>query len=72
MQGSIPALVRLIVAYIERDINAIVGGDYTERILGVFQKLISSKQNDHHGLALVSVLFEYLPMYALVSPHDCF
>lgn len=59
-----PALVRLIVAYIERDARQIVAGGFVERVLGVFQKLISSKQHDHHGLALFAVFFEFLPMYA--------
>jgi exportin-2 (importin alpha re-exporter) len=62
--GSIPALVRLIEAYIVRDVAFIVRSNYTELVLGVFQKLIAAKQHDHHGLQLMSTLFEFLPMYA--------
>ena len=60
--GSIPALVRLLEAYVTRDAAFVVQSGSTEKVLGVFQKLISAKANDHYGLALATTLFEFLPM----------
>jgi exportin-2 (importin alpha re-exporter) len=34
-------------------------------VLGVFQKLISSKANDHHGFALVTGMIRALPLTAI-------
>lgn len=38
-----------------------------EGVLGVFQKLISSKANDHEGFALLDVVFERVPANSLKS-----
>ena len=60
--GSIPALTRLVNSYINKDVTVILNG-HLEKVLGVFQKLIASKMNDHFALMLLSSLFEFLPMY---------
>ncbi|KAL5021450.1 hypothetical protein ScPMuIL_000605 [Solemya velum] len=58
--GNIPALVRLLQAYIEKAAKQIE----TEKInglLGIFQKLIASKANDHEGFYLLNSIVEHMP-----------
>jgi len=60
-QGAIPALVRLLRSYLRRDAAQVVAADQVGNVLGIFQKLISLKTNDHHGLALLGAALEFLP-----------
>eukprot|EP00731_Ephydatia_muelleri_P027401 Em0019g274a len=55
--GNIAALVRLLRAFIEK-CPAIISGDKLSAVLGVFQKLIASKTNDHEGFYLIETLIE--------------
>ena len=41
--GNVPALVRLLQAYLQKAHSAIVTGNHLAAILGVFQKLTASK-----------------------------
>ena len=58
--GNVPALVRLLQAFIEKAPSDVVTGDKLSALLGVFQKLIASKANDHEGFYLISSLVESL------------
>jgi len=42
-KGNIPALTDLFIAYISRGMNEIIQNNYISGVLGVFQKLLSSK-----------------------------
>ncbi|XP_038057672.1 exportin-2-like [Patiria miniata] len=64
-QGNIPPLVRLIQAYIEKGSADIVKEGKVLGILGVFQKLISSKANDHQGFYVMQSLLEHMEASAL-------
>jgi exportin-2 (importin alpha re-exporter) len=59
--GNIPALTRLLHAYICRDASSIVINNQLEPILGIFQKLIASKANDKHGIDLLCSIVQYIP-----------
>ncbi|XP_059097421.1 exportin-2-like [Tigriopus californicus] len=59
--GNVTPLVRLIQAYISRGPQQIINLDKVEALLGVFQKLIASKSNDHEGFYLVQSLVEHFP-----------
>ncbi|KAE8576401.1 hypothetical protein XENTR_v10004166 [Xenopus tropicalis] len=61
--GNIPPLVRLLQAYLERGANTIAASasDKIPGLLGVFQKLIASKANDHQGFYLLNSIIEHLP-----------
>ncbi|XP_010190560.1 PREDICTED: exportin-2 isoform X2 [Mesitornis unicolor] len=61
--GNIPPLVRLLQAYLERGANTIasVAADKIPGLLGVFQKLIASKANDHQGFYLLNSIIEHMP-----------
>jgi exportin-2 (importin alpha re-exporter) len=58
-QGNIPALVRLLQAFIQKAPQDLCKGDKLSNLLGVFQKLIASKNNDHEGFYLLNSLIEY-------------
>ena len=58
--GNVPALVRLLQAFIEKAPSDVVSDDKLSALLGVFQKLIASKVNDHEGFYLISSLVESL------------
>eukprot|EP00468_Gymnochlora_sp_CCMP2014_P003932 CAMPEP_0167761540 /NCGR_PEP_ID=MMETSP0110_2-20121227/12233_1 /TAXON_ID=629695 /ORGANISM="Gymnochlora sp., Strain CCMP2014" /LENGTH=912 /DNA_ID=CAMNT_0007648243 /DNA_START=155 /DNA_END=2893 /DNA_ORIENTATION=- len=59
-KGNIPALIRLLVAYLR--VDASVVGNKLEGLLGIFQKLVGNKREDHHGMALISAIIEALPV----------
>merc|ERR1711970_1426530 len=63
--ANIHPLVRLLQAFISRG-----PGQVTEQIsglLGVFQKLIASKSNDHEGFYLLQSMIEHMSPEALTS-----
>ena len=61
----VPALTPLLVSYLKSAAPHIVSNGQVQPILGVFQKLIASKANDHHGFALLTGLVEHVPMGTL-------
>ena len=63
--GNVPALVRLLQAFIEKAPADVTKDDRIMSLLGVFQKLIASKANDHEGFYLLGSLVEFLEAPAL-------
>merc|ERR1719411_2498005 len=61
--ANIHPLVRLLQAFVSRG-PAQVSQQITG-LLGVFQKLIASKTNDHEGFYLLQSMVEHLPAEAL-------
>uniref|UniRef100_A0A8C1MIP3 Exportin-2 n=1 Tax=Cyprinus carpio TaxID=7962 RepID=A0A8C1MIP3_CYPCA len=61
--GNIPPLVRLLQAYLEKGAATIASAaaDKIPGLLGVFQKLIASKANDHQGFYLLNSIVEHMP-----------
>ncbi|KAF9198134.1 importin-alpha export receptor [Haplosporangium sp. Z 27] len=64
-QGNIPALVKLLQSYLQKGASWIVANNHLEPLLGVFQKLVSSKINDHHAFELLQTMIIYVPMSIL-------
>ncbi|XP_052256836.1 exportin-2-like isoform X3 [Dreissena polymorpha] len=62
--GNIPPLVRLLQAYIEKGASQIEP-ERLNGLLGIFQKLIASKQNDHEGFFLINRMIEKMPSEVL-------
>ncbi|XP_003485641.1 exportin-2 [Bombus impatiens] len=58
-QANIHPLNRLLRAFISHGAHHIVAQDKTNGLLGVFQKLIASKANDHEGFLLLQSIIEY-------------
>ncbi|KAA1099321.1 importin-alpha export receptor, variant 2 [Puccinia graminis f. sp. tritici] len=66
LRGNVPALVRLLRAYLSAGAPRIVAENRISAMLGVFQKLIGSKLNDVYGFELLEALFEHVPVDALL------
>eukprot|EP00899_Mesostigma_viride_P021200 jgi/Mesvir1/29081/Mv18387-RA.1 len=64
-KGNVPALVRLLQAYLRKSSDAIVAGGQLSAILGVFQRLIGSKVHDHEGFYILNALIECLPLASM-------
>ena len=62
-RGNIPALVRLLRAFLTRGANQIVAAGQVTPMLGIFQHLIQSKANDQYGFELLEALLECIPLY---------
>jgi len=60
--ANIHPLVRLIQAFISRGSAQVQS--HAQGLLGVFQKLIASKNNDHEGFYLLQTMIEHLPAEA--------
>lgn len=60
--GNVTPLIRLVCAFVRRGSQQIASYDKLNPILGVFQKMIASKTNDHEGFNLVQTLLENYPM----------
>jgi exportin-2 (importin alpha re-exporter) len=63
--ANIPALVRLLQAYLEKGGIPIHSPQTVQQFLGVFQKLIASKAHDHEGFYLLNSMVEYVPRTVL-------
>lgn len=62
--GNVPALTRLLEAYITKAGPDIAAANKLPQILGVFQKLNASKALDQYGFMILSSLVEVLPYSA--------
>lgn len=58
--ANIRPLTGLLQTYIEKDAQTIVSQNKLLPLLGVFQKLISSKATDHEGLALLQSMISHI------------
>jgi exportin-2 (importin alpha re-exporter) len=65
--ANIHPLVRLLQAFISRGPAQVVGQDRITGLLGVCQKLIASKTNDHEGFYLLQSMVEHLPPETLAN-----
>ncbi|KAJ2763855.1 importin-alpha export receptor, partial [Coemansia nantahalensis] len=64
-QGNIPALVRLLQSYLQTGAAQLAAGGQLQPVLGVFQRLIASRANDHHGFGLLQAVTLLAPADAL-------
>ncbi|XP_024946747.1 exportin-2 isoform X2 [Cephus cinctus] len=60
-QGNIHPLNRLLQAFVQHGAQQIIAQDKLSGLLGVFQKLIASKANDHEGFLLIQCIIEHFP-----------
>ncbi len=60
-KGNVPALVRLLTSIVPRGATEIVRDNQIEPILGIFQKLVSSKSNESHGFDLLEAVVGSFP-----------
>ncbi|EEP78665.1 HRC135 protein [Uncinocarpus reesii 1704] len=60
-RGNIPALVRLLSSILPRGAGMITQNNQIEPILGIFQKLVSSKLNESYGFDLLENVISAFP-----------
>ncbi|KAJ3054316.1 importin-alpha export receptor [Rhizophlyctis rosea] len=65
--GNIPALVKLLKAYVAKGSGYLVESNLLVQVLGVCRKLVGSKANDQHGFELLTVVFEVVPTSVLAE-----
>lgn len=63
--GNVTPLIRLLCAFIRQGAPQISYQGRLNAVLGVFQKMIASKTNDHEGFYLMQHLLTYYPMEEL-------
>jgi len=66
-RGNIQPLVRLIQAYVRLGPEQIISLGKIEPLLGIFQKLIASKANDHEGFNLLQTMIEFMPKTVMAN-----
>ncbi|KAJ7514727.1 hypothetical protein O6H91_23G056900 [Diphasiastrum complanatum] len=66
--ANVPALVRLLQAYLQKAPEEIIHGNQLTQVLGVFQKLIYSRSTDHQGFFILNTVVENLS-YQTLSPY---
>lgn len=64
-KGNIPALVRLLRAFITQGSDSIVANNQLQSLLGIYQRLITSRVNDLFGFELITSLCEHVPIASL-------
>ncbi|KAF2180236.1 Cse1-domain-containing protein [Zopfia rhizophila CBS 207.26] len=64
-KGNVPALVRLLTAVISRGPQDIVQSNQVEPILGIFQKLVSTKAHEAYSFELIESVIAHIPLEAL-------
>ncbi|CAG9813279.1 unnamed protein product [Phaedon cochleariae] len=67
--ANVSPLVRLLSAFATQAAPQIVAQDKLSGYLGVFQKLIASKTNDHEGFHLMQNLIQHFPTEAMAPYH---
>lgn len=60
--ANVPALVRLLQAYLHKAPQEIIAQQKLGAVLGVFQKLIASRHTDHQGFFILNTIVESLPV----------
>lgn len=61
-RGNVPALTRIWKALLVRGGPVIASGGQVQGLLGIFQRLVSSKSGDIFAFELVGAMFEFLPL----------
>ncbi|KAI9850674.1 MAG: importin-alpha export receptor [Vezdaea acicularis] len=64
-KGNIPALVRLLSSMIQRGSADMIAAHQIEPVLGIFQKLISTKTNESNAFDLLESVIVNFPVAAL-------
>lgn len=63
-RGNIPALTRLLQAYLMKGANEIVERNQLNGMLGVFQKLLASKASEVSAFDLLAAITQFVPQQA--------
>ncbi|KAL1410407.1 importin-alpha export receptor [Vanrija albida] len=61
-RGNVPALARIWKALLMRGASVVVSNNQLPGLLGIFQRLIASKNNDVYGFEILQALYEFVPL----------
>ncbi|KAH0543334.1 hypothetical protein FGG08_002290 [Glutinoglossum americanum] len=64
-KGNVPALVGLITSIIPRGASEMSRNGQIEPVLGVFQKLVSTKANEGYGFDILESVISHFPVYVI-------
>ena len=64
-RGNVPALARLLAAIITRASQEMIQADQLGSVLGIFQKLLSTKVYEGHAFELIETVISVFPQTAL-------
>lgn len=64
-KGNVPALTRLLQAYLQKGAAEIVANNQLNPLLGVFQKLLSSKATEGGAFDLLGAITKFVPISSL-------
>lgn len=65
-KGNVPALTRLLQAYLKKGPKDIVSNNYLEGLLGIFQKLLSARYSENYAFDLLNSLAVHIPYESLL------
>lgn len=65
--GNVTPLIRLLCAFVKQASPKIQADGKLNAVLGVFQKMLSSRANDHEGFNLLQTLVEHYPRQELLD-----
>ncbi|CAK8560661.1 unnamed protein product [Lathyrus sativus] len=66
--SNVPALVRLLQAFLQKAPNEISQGDRLTKVLGIFDTLIQSSSTSEQGFYVLNTVIESLP-YDVIKPY---
>jgi exportin-2 (importin alpha re-exporter) len=66
--SSVPALVRLLQAFLQKAPNEISQGDRLTKVLGIFDTLIQASSTSEQGFYVLNTVIESLP-YDVITPY---
>ncbi|CAL5195941.1 unnamed protein product [Lathyrus oleraceus] len=66
--SNVPALVRLLQAFLQKAPNEISQGDKLTKVLGIFDTLIQSSSTSEQGFYVLNTVIESLP-YDVIKPY---
>ncbi|KAI9772860.1 MAG: importin-alpha export receptor [Geoglossum simile] len=64
-KGNVPALVKLVTSIIPRGTSEMARDGQVEPVLGVFQKLVSTKANESYGFDILESVIAHFPVDVL-------
>ncbi|VVB03515.1 unnamed protein product [Arabis nemorensis] len=66
--GNVPALVRLLQAFLQKAPHEVAQENRLTQVLGIFEKLVSSPSTDEQGFYVLNTVIEYLD-YSAIAPY---
>ncbi|CAH8343683.1 unnamed protein product [Eruca vesicaria subsp. sativa] len=66
--GNVPALVRLLQAFLQKAPHEVTQENRLSQVLGIFEKLVASPSTDEQGFYVINTVIEYLD-YGAIAPY---